>query len=690
MERYSPELIIWDEFHRNIDKINNSINPFFYWEKYKKSKTKCLFLSATPYRTNISGKENERALSDLYESSLDDESVEVELPDFSKSFVPLFCGGKENQCINQVKLKEAYICDDKKTLQAILEKRMVRNERNRLQGTPEKHISINNAGNQFDVMHATILRNTALQCELLRQSGYAEGAIRWGISLPWILSFSTDRTKIIKEKGDYSFFKILTPGFILNNSLTNTISSNLFAYYGASGVPNSGVLSKLPEYNLAMNQICKENIPDKYACQLIWMPATIPLYKTDDNSIFNKYKDYSKLLVFAEYRYLQRGGARLISDYCRLLLGQTPLPSLTFNIKYRKDISFDKKLFEGDCREKTLDQLLSNIEGNNIEKLYKIASPAACGQALGLDSEKLTNLFNGYINLSGVKEALYSWLLDHNYVSAPIDSDLMEEGILRYCAEGNLFSVLEEWLFCIKEESSDERMSLIESVFKRITSKVGVQTLYTTNNLLDGIPGDCGFAEQMTGDSTDVASGEDESFGIIGRAFNSPFYPMILFAGRGAQEGIDMHNYCLRIMHLTLPRGAVSYEQRNGRIDRFRSLLVRRRAAEIVEKNKLSFENNSLFLLNRIFKWLATDEVVRDNMNPEGRNKLYPDWNIPDYNSKYHFEELMPLWECTKEFCYVVSIREMYSRYRTAIGDDGEISDQDGEKTDIIDLSTIE
>ena len=91
----------------------------------------------------------------------------------------------------------------------------------------------------------------------------------------------------------------------------------------------------------------------------------------------------------------------------------------------------------------------------------------------------------------------------------------------------------------------------------------------------------CSFADRLTGDIGDVGSGDnEEAISACAERFSSPFWPMVMFAGRGAQEGMDFHQYCLKIMHMTIPRGAVSFDQRNGRIDRFRSLLVRRRAAE--------------------------------------------------------------------------------------------------------------
>lgn len=147
---------------------------------------------------------------------------------------------------------------------------------------------------------------------------------------------------------------------------------------------------------------------------------------------------------------------------------------------------------------------------------------------------------------------------------------------------------------------------------------------------------------------------------------------MILFAGRGAQEGIDMHNYCLRIMHLTLPRGAVSYEQRGGRIDRYRSLLVRRRASEFVENMQTDSTSD---LIARAFACLEE--------NKHSNNTLYPNWSIHNPYSKWHFEELMPVWEYTEESCFADTVIEMYRSYRNSLGVNKSNSDA------YIDFSTI-
>ena len=67
---------------------------------------------------------------------------------------------------------------------------------------------------------------------------------------------------------------------------------------------------------------------------------------------------------------------------------------------------------------------------------------------------------------------------------------------------------------------------------------------------------------------------------ILRDGFNSPFWPHVLATTSIGQEGLDFHVWCDRVVHWDLPRNAVDFEQREGRISRYASLAVRRALAE--------------------------------------------------------------------------------------------------------------
>lgn len=65
----------------------------------------------------------------------------------------------------------------------------------------------------------------------------------------------------------------------------------------------------------------------------------------------------------------------------------------------------------------------------------------------------------------------------------------------------------------------------------------------------------------------------------IRTAFNSPFWPHLLSTTSVGQEGLDFHNWCDQVVHWDLCSSPVDLEQREGRIQRFGSLTIRRALA---------------------------------------------------------------------------------------------------------------
>lgn len=68
--------------------------------------------------------------------------------------------------------------------------------------------------------------------------------------------------------------------------------------------------------------------------------------------------------------------------------------------------------------------------------------------------------------------------------------------------------------------------------------------------------------------------------GGVRDAFNSPFRPFVLATTSVGQEGLDFHPYCYRVYHWNLPSNPVDFEQREGRVQRFKGHAVRLNLAE--------------------------------------------------------------------------------------------------------------
>ncbi|MCH8331813.1 MAG: hypothetical protein IH946_10630 [Bacteroidetes bacterium] len=94
---------------------------------------------------------------------------------------------------------------------------------------------------------------------------------------------------------------------------------------------------------------------------------------------------------------------------------------------------------------------------------------------------------------------------------------------------------------------------------------------------------------------------EHDRRGAIRAAFNSPFFPFVVATTSIGQEGIDFHRYCHDIMHWNLPSNPVDLEQREGRIDRYNSMVVRKNVGMHL-RNKLLSINNSELTWIKLFK----------------------------------------------------------------------------------------
>jgi hypothetical protein len=85
----------------------------------------------------------------------------------------------------------------------------------------------------------------------------------------------------------------------------------------------------------------------------------------------------------------------------------------------------------------------------------------------------------------------------------------------------------------------------------------------------------CRYALRFGTDKTED-TGEENRADIVRSAFNSPFRPFVLATTSIGQEGLDFHQYCHEIYHWNLPSNPVDFEQREGRIHRYKCHVIRR------------------------------------------------------------------------------------------------------------------
>ena len=109
----------------------------------------------------------------------------------------------------------------------------------------------------------------------------------------------------------------------------------------------------------------------------------------------------------------------------------------------------------------------------------------------------------------------------------------------------------------------------------------------------------------------------------IREAFNTPFWPHLLATTSVGQEGLDFHNWCDQVVHWDLCSSPVDLEQREGRIQRFASLTIRR---------ALAHEEGNAALAAAIGSgrspWLELKRLAEKNHSDDAG--LSPWWTLPN------------------------------------------------------------
>lgn len=155
--------------------------------------------------------------------------------------------------------------------------------------------------------------------------------------------------------------------------------------------------------------------------------------------------------------------------------------------------------------------------------------------------------------------------------------------VLRYCLAGNLQAVVDEYLHHLAEDGGhdlhtdagllDLAMAARRALTIRPARYVAFDPDHPSGN---GIPFMSRFALRFGNIRQDS---EDVRLPEIRAAFNSPFWPFVLATTSIGQEGVDFHWWCHAIVHWNLPANPVDFEQREGRINRYKGHAIRRNVA---------------------------------------------------------------------------------------------------------------
>ncbi len=673
-KKYSPDLIIFDEFHRyddrvvdfckligNINRIN-SVNPI-----------KILFLSATPY--NYYPELNGCITSDVeMEDDEDNDKGGRKIRNF-KALLDMLnpdLNAKYDEYKNGTINSEEF--------SGILKKKCIyRNER--LSDGDQKYLSLPTIDDYTKEDFSDCFLWESELVDLGREKRFMR-------LCSGVYSFPL---KVYKENGKSDFYDALySPNEVYQ------LPEEYFIFDSA------GKLKRTKEYWNNLRLKCIEYYNAEKGRDLLWVPPSIPEYPLE-----GKYKttDFSKLMIFSAYKMVPRAISGIFSSYVSDDVNITAEENIDLTII---DENVNKCVKPGRTKElallytealKEIGKELFSEEKHSVERLcekveeilkrkqddlfekpeeadlkliakYVIGSPYFCALRVFEDDDKAEQVrveFNEYFKKEGIRQAIVHCGIKNS------------EGLLVYCIEGGLNAVLREYKFAGGDADhliralqygiyDIDKVGCDNEKKKNACSQVHVYTKETYIHLQEPLVIKCHYAERFNADFTDTGETDTaitprEHFSNCHNAFNSPFWPMILCTTSANQEGYDLDRYCNRIMHYSLPKNTMSFEQRDGRIDRRLSLLARRRMAQLYSSD---YDRWDPKLWETIFS--NNNNEDDSGMSPywtqkgyidEARKKGYPLWKL---------ERVIPYFPMTAEHVYYKNLLNNKNKYRGHFG----------------------
>ncbi|UVE66925.1 DEAD/DEAH box helicase [Burkholderia pyrrocinia] len=230
---------------------------------------------------------------------------------------------------------------------------------------------------------------------------------------------------------------------------------------------------------------------------------------------------------------------------------------------------------------------------------------------------------------------------------------------LDYCVAGNLQAMFDEYLHLLHSNglSAIDAMARLNEAARLRGGSVTAQVRRANGT---AVRFRCHFAvsisNQRSADQQAV-----ERIGNVRDAFNSPFWPFMLNSTSIGQEGLDFHWYCSRVVHWNLPPNPIDLEQREGRVNRYKSLVVRRRVAEYCAGTSVTADGGDVWAA-----WFEHAKSARKYVGDSGASDLVPYWHMPSGQSR--IERFVPFLPMSREATRLDELLKILSLYRLAFG----------------------
>ncbi|MHA6195023.1 helicase-related protein [Pseudomonas wadenswilerensis] len=191
-----------------------------------------------------------------------------------------------------------------------------------------------------------------------------------------------------------------------------------------------------------------------------------------------------------------------------------------------------------------------------------------------------------------------SWLGLRSYLDNPVflatdkkNSALAQ--VMTATLDGGLESLLDEHFWLRVQGLPDGSLGLVRDLQASLGLRAGSFGFHPLDKRQAKVAVRChvavpfGNAESEPSVGADGTSAQAARPDEIRQSFNTPFWPHVLATTSVGQEGLDFHPWCSRVLHWDLPSNPLDLEQREGRVQRYAGLAVRRELARRLGKEVL-------------------------------------------------------------------------------------------------------
>jgi len=232
---------------------------------------------------------------------------------------------------------------------------------------------------------------------------------------------------------------------------------------------------------------------------------------------------------------------------------------------------------------------LESLSPAELEDLveYALAAPGvALGRALWRHDPAIleSHRFPELVQLSWQGLRAY---LDNPVILSALPGKSAVDQVMRAVIDGGLESVLDEHFWLRAQNLPEGAADLAADLRSSMGLRAGSFSFHSLGRGKRKIPIRCHVAVPF-GDAEAEPVGKGATSAVapaparpdeVRRSFNTPFWPHVLATTSVGQEGLDFHPWCSQVVHWDLSSNPLDLEQREGRVQRFAGLAIRRRLA---------------------------------------------------------------------------------------------------------------